>query len=289
MTLNHSVYSPSVGGRAKSLTRANPLTAYFVMAFGFAWTVEVVAFGLFDVPEVPGIVIAAFGPPVAAIVITQLTEGRDGVHTLLGRLRRWRVGLRWYALALVAVPAIGISSFVFLQDGTENLPGSPALLVLSYLLLVAVMMTMGGGQEELGWRGYALGPLQERLGAFRAAALLGLLWGLWHLPIYLLVPGYNNAGSGALAVGSAFAGFVGYTVALAMILSWVFNGTGGSVLLTMIVHGALNANFGLAPASAAAAWCITGAFAAVAMVIVLATRGHLGYGRHNVVSGPRAS
>ena len=171
------------------------------------------------------------------------------------------------------------------RRGTENLPGSAALLVPSYLLLVVIMMTMGGGQEELGWRGYALGPMQERLGAFRAAALLGLLWGLWHLPIYLLVPGYNNAGSGALDVALAFAGFVGYTVALAMILSWVFNGTGGSVLLTMIVHGALNANFGFAPASATASWCITSAFAALAVVVVMTTRAHLGYRRRHVVAG----
>jgi membrane protease YdiL (CAAX protease family) len=150
------------------------------------------------------------------------------------------------------------------------------MVVPSYLLLVLIMALPGGGQEELGWRGYALAPLQKRFGALWASLSLGAIWGFWHLPLYVLIVGYNNAGSSAASIAWAFAGFVGYTVVLSTILGWVYDGTRASVLLVMLVHGSMNSLFAFAPATATASWCLTGAFGALALLVVLATRGRLG-------------
>jgi membrane protease YdiL (CAAX protease family) len=256
--------------------------AYFTLAFAFSWSVELLAFGLLDVPVVPGIVIAAFGPPLAALVTTYVDQGRAGVHVLARRLIHWRVGLRWYAFAFVVIPVVGFSSFLFLADGTQNLPDAPMMLLPSYLLFVLIMMVMGGGQEELGWRGFALTPLQERHGALRASLLLGVIWGVWHLPLYVLVSDYNNAGSGAAGITTAFIGFVGYTIALSLLFAWAYNSTRGSVFFVMVLHGSVNAIFGFAPATATASWCLTAAVGALALLIAIATRGRLGYASPHV-------
>jgi membrane protease YdiL (CAAX protease family) len=252
------------------------LRAYFVVAFAFAWAVEVVAFALLDVPVLPAVVLAGFGPPLAAVVTSYVTDGQAGLHVLKRRLFHWRVGIGWYAFAFVVIPVVGFASFLFLGDGNANVPGSPVLLVASYLLLVLIMMLLGGGQEELGWRGYALAPLQERFGALRANLLLGVIWGFWHAPLYVLVADYNNAGSTGASVAAAFAGFVAYTVALAVVLAWAYNSTSESVLFVMLLHGSMNALFGFAPETSTAAWCLTGAIGALALLVVTATRGRLG-------------
>lgn len=272
-------------GRPRELLVEHPLLGFFVLAFGISWILELVAFGLFAVPEVPGIIVAAFGPPLAAIVVTRSIEGRVGVRALLRRIVHWRVGWRWYAFVLVGIPLLGVLSFVFLEDGTENLPAAPAF-VPTYLLLVVIMMFLGGGQEEPGWRGFALPRMQARFGPLDGTAVLGLLWGLWHLPLYVLISDYNNAGSGFGSVATSFLGFCGYTIALSMIMTWVFNHTSPSLFLVMLVHGSMNTLFGLAPETTLASWSITLAFAALALVIVVATHGRLGYRTVPVASAP---
>jgi membrane protease YdiL (CAAX protease family) len=270
------VQSPPEVGAVRGWIRAHPLRAYFVVAFAFAWAVEVVAFALLDVPELPAVVLAGFGPPVAAVVTSYVADGWAGLHVLKRRLFHWRVRVGWYAFAFVVIPVVGFCSFLFLSGGTENVPGSPVVLVASYLLLVLIMMLVGGGQEELGWRGYALGRLQQRFGASRAALLLGVVWGFWHLPLYVLVAGYNNAGSTGTSVAAAFAGFVAYTVALSVVLAWAYNSTSESVFFVMLLHGSMNALFGFAPETSTAAWCLTGAIGALALLVGIATRGRLG-------------
>lgn len=286
-TTMHAPISPT--GRSRDLVVRHPLLAYFVIAFGFSWVFELLAFGLLDIPELPGIIVAAFGPPVAAMLVTRVTEGATGVHALLGRILLWRVGLLWSAFVFLVIPVLGITSFVFLPDGTDNLPDPVLAIVPVYLLSVVILASLGGGQEELGWRGFALPLMQSRFEPLIGTALLGVLWGLWHLPLYVLVTDYNNAGSGFLGIGASFLGFVGYTVALAAIMTWVFNGTRGSVLLVMLVHGAMNANFGLAPETRLASWSLTLMFAALALVIVAATRGQLGYHRPDTSQPARSA
>lgn len=270
--------APLATGRLRDAVVEHSLLAYFVLAFGITWTYEVLVFALLDLPDMPWLIFGAFGPAVAAILVTRAAEGTTGVRSLLLGIRLWRVDVRWYAFALVGLPILGILSFVFLPHGTENLPDSALLVAPTYLLLVVVMASLGGGQEEPGWRGFALPRMQAAFGPLTGTLLLGAAWGLWHLPLYVWVSDYNNAGSGFVTIAASFLGFCGYSLALSLIMTWVFNGTRGSLLLVMLVHGSMNSIFGLAPETRLASWIVTLAIAVLALFVVAGTRGRLGYG-----------
>jgi membrane protease YdiL (CAAX protease family) len=263
--------------RPRGLVSEHPLLAFFAIAFVVTWVYELLCFGLLDLPGLPWMLLAPFVPAMAAVLVTRAIEGTPGVRTLWQRVTLWRVGMRWYALALVGIPILAVLSFVFLPDGTENLPGSAVLIPPTYLALILVMFFLGGGQEEPGWRGFALPRMQARFGPLPGTVLLGLLWGVWHLPLFLWVPDYNNAGFGFVSVTATFLGFVGYSVALSLIMTWVFNHTRGSVFMAMLVHATANANFALAPESQLAGTSVVLSIAVLALVILAATRGQLGY------------
>jgi membrane protease YdiL (CAAX protease family) len=152
-----------------------PLICFFVMAYAFTWivispwTLGATGAGLLPVdlagPAV-GLLLAAgilAGPTLAAIIMTAATEGRTGVYSLLGRLAVWRVGLRWYLLALLGVPLIMLLGFLAYAMAPPDLAalGGPAY-ALTYLLGFVLTMILGGPLiEEIGWRGFALPHLQR--------------------------------------------------------------------------------------------------------------------------------
>lgn len=117
---------------------------------------------------------------------------------------------------------------------------SPDPLTLGIGLVLATLL--GGGQEELGWRGFAQPELQAEIGATPAAVVIGVLWGLWHLPLFFDPTTVHSQWS----LPSQLMYFVGIT-AFSVLLAWVYNGAGGSVLLAMLMHGAENALGSLAP------------------------------------------
>ncbi len=175
-------------------------------------------------------VVADFGPSLAALVVAALG---GGLATLLARLGRVRVGARWYAVAFglpIAVMGVAIALFVVLGGDV----GAPVLGLgtLAALLGWWLLRTLAGGGlgEELGWRGFALPRLQARMGAVRASALLGVVWALWHLPLVFV-------SSSPLLQGAVLALFI---APMAFVYTWLFNGTGGSVLLPVLLHGTQN-------------------------------------------------
>ncbi len=273
----HAAVTPSIGRqRAPSRVREHPLVAYFALAFGVTWLCEVILFAVLHLPLLPWLIPAVFGPALAAFLVTGATEGRPGVRDLWRRCIRWRVGARWYLLVLVAVPALLLLSFVFLPGGTSRLHGGPLTVGLTYLAQFVVIFFLGGGQEEPGWRGFALPRLQERFGALVGSVLLGALWGLWHLPLFLFVPGYDNAGSGVAGIATTFAVFCLFTIGLSAIMTWFLNHTGGSVLMAMLLHAAVNATFAFAPATHLTTARMALWVAALALALIVATRGRLG-------------
>jgi membrane protease YdiL (CAAX protease family) len=258
--------------------RRRPVLAYFLFAFSVTWLYELLAFGLLHLPLLPWAIPGIFAPALAAYLVTAATDGRPGVRDLWHRCTRWRVGLRWYLLVLLALPALLVLSFVFLPDGTAGFHGGALTIALTYLAQFVVLFFLGGGQEEPGWRGFALPRMQEHAGPLAGTLLLGTLWAFWYLPLFLFVPGYDHAGSGFVGIATTFALFAFFTIGLATIMTWVFNGTGGSVLLTMLLHASVNAVFAFAPATRLAMASKDLWVAAVALCIVAVTRGRLGDG-----------
>jgi membrane protease YdiL (CAAX protease family) len=236
--------------------------------------------GLGLLPDSAGILawLAPFGPAVAAFVVTALTGGRPAVGQLLRRMVQWRVGIHWYLLILFGVPllellgAFAVLGSVPFDDLAQNWP----LIFTSYLPQVLVAVVVIGLAEETGWRGFALPRLQEWRGPLLGTAVLAVLWAGWHLP-NVLFGGWTGASYALWLVG---------TLAVAFVYTWVFNNTGGSILLAALLHAAINMSsglilelvpgmddaFGVQLYGAVAIACVI-----VALVLVVATRGRLGY------------
>jgi membrane protease YdiL (CAAX protease family) len=269
---------PATRGRWVSGARAHPVRAYFVITYLLSWCYWLIIYGLVhndsELWAAPG----AFVPALAAILVTQALEGRRGVHTFVRSWIRWRLAARWYAFALVVLPALVVLSYVFLPEGTKGFERSPVILGLTYLATFVVILFVGGGQEEPGWRGFALPRLQQRFGPVTGSVVLGTLWGFWHLPLFVLIPNYDNAGYGATAIATAFLVFVGgFTIGLSLLLAWLFNRTQGSVLLAMLAHASVNTALAFGPITRSATLISFLAILAIGIVVAIATRGRLGY------------
>ena len=265
------------GTRVGGLVRARPVPAFFVLAYLLSWVYWLVVLGIMGHDTLAWFVPGAFGPPLAALLVTGLVDGRDGTRAFLRRWVLWRVGVRWYALALVGLPALGLLVGLLLGDWSERFAGSGPSVVVTYLAVLSFLLVLGGGQEEPGWRGFALPRMQDRLGPLAASVVLGVLWGLWHLPVFVLVPGYNSAGSGVASIAASVLVFTAVgAVGQSLLLTWLFNNTRGSVLLAVLAHASLNAGWGLV-AGPAASMAVLASFGVVGVVVAVATRGTLSY------------
>lgn len=240
-----------------------PLVAFFALAFGLTWLFLLAdalgARGLIPFRLTlsgPGLILAllmSYGPSIAALLVAGTTEGRAGLWSLLRSLLRWRIGLRWYALALAGPAAL----FFVAARLSELLGGEPRPLPAqgwSVLLMGLVGSLLHGiaNGEELGWRGYALPRLLQRQRPLAASLTLGVIWFVFHLPI-MFVP---NSIAGDQSFATALPFFAG-VLATSVLMTWLYRGTGGSVLLTTLFHGAVNVWPGLvggAGSEATLAW-----------------------------------
>jgi membrane protease YdiL (CAAX protease family) len=224
---------------APPTTRAFPLK-YFVIAFAFAWLFwGLQLLGVWGViPTLPGLTgIATLGPLVAAVVVTAQEGGRAGLRSLLGRVVRWRVAPVWYAVALLGPLVLTLGAIALHVALGGQPPDLGSLIGVLPMVLIAfvfmmIFVTLG---EEVGWRGYALPALQVRYGALTSSVILGVMWGLWHLPLFFS----PSAGSYS---DLPFGLWLAYLIPFTILITWVFNSAGGSVLMAMFVHAVMNAS-----------------------------------------------
>ena len=230
----------------QALLKRHPITSYFLLSFLLAWAVWIPV-GLF----VPNVVTAhilpgAWAPTIAALVLTAVLDGRAGVRRLLRGVLKWRVAWYWYVFAILGPTLVVFAAILvhLLLGGTAptlagiaarfGLPAERAMLVLGFLPLVYVTTIFAGGPiaEELGWRGYAQPRLQAHIGPTFAGLAIGVLWGFWHLPLFFFLPS---------ATGDVpLTWFLPLTTACSVLFGWLYNQTGGSVLLCMLFHAGIN-------------------------------------------------
>lgn len=215
----------------------HPVASFLAVTYGFTWTAWYLGYLVRStrVALFVAIVVGGFGPAVGAIAVTRATGG--SVREWLRSVLRWRLPVRWY-LAAVGVPAVvyavAAALLVFAGAGVRLSTAGRGALVFLAGLPVATLLT--GGNEEFGWRGFLLARLQRRYDAFSASILVGLAWAGWHLPVYFLPLGL---------IEGSYALFVPFIVAVSVLLTWLYNETGGSVLLAMLMHGSVNSATGL--------------------------------------------
>lgn len=278
----------------RSLVRRYPLSAFFTLAYGLSWLVwsplllstDGVGLLVFDFPgagstaQLLGILPGAYlGPLAAAFAVTAAAEGRAGLRRWARRLTHWRVGWRWYAAVLTAVPAVILVSTLALPGAASGIQTVGALVLLAYLPVLVVQVLTTSLAEEPGWRDFALPRLQRRFGALTGTVVLGLLWGGWHLPLFL-TPAW--AGPDVTWLGPVE--FVVTCVPISIVMTWVFNRTRQSVPLLMVLHASINSVMSLVwtqvfptlDPSSDAAHAVLIAATLSAAVVLLATRGRLG-------------
>lgn len=184
--------------------------------------------------------VGTFGPVLAALLLTAYRGGKGEVKRLLGKLLIWRVSIWWYLFsflttAVVALLAIGLHVWLGGAVPVFNDPGQ-LYLVVPVFLYVLVFSTLG---EEIGWRGFALPRLQSRYGALTSSLILGIVWGLWHLPLFWMKGDFHQEIPLTL--------FLLQILGLSILYTWMFNHTRGSLLMAHLFHAATNATLGLVP------------------------------------------
>ncbi|MBD1844744.1 CPBP family intramembrane metalloprotease [Cyanobacteria bacterium FACHB-63] len=211
------------------------LFTYCLIAFGWSWLCWLCANLVLPFAGVAATVLgilASFGPSLAAIVLSAL--GSSGIHAFLAQSCRWRVSWVWYGIAfLLPAAAMAIALGLHLASG-GTLPPSPAsgrwlLAVLNFILVLLIGGPLG---EEFGWRGYLLPRLQRRFSALWASIILGIIWSIWHLPLFFT--------PGTVQQQLPIALFFLNTTALSILFTWLFNRTGGSVVIAIVLHTAVN-------------------------------------------------
>jgi uncharacterized protein len=225
---------------ARTVARSAFPLKFVVVAFTFTWIFWLLAVlearGLITSLPVPAVFLGAFGPMVAAVAITAQEGGRAGLRSLLSRIVRWRVAPIWYGVAIlgpIVIQLLAMALHVILggqpPDLLAMLGALPTVVVTSIYMFVQV-----GIGEEIGWRGYALPKLQAGYSALASSVILGVIWTLWHLPVF-----FNPATSYSRTPSWVFLVFL---LPVSIVITWVFNSTEGSVLMVMILHAVLNAS-----------------------------------------------
>lgn len=184
------------------------------------------------------------GPMVAALAVTGVSQHLPGIKQLLSGLIRYRVNWRWYAFALL-VPLLmfvlaAILNFLFFKEwpAWQDFGRMDDLFVgrgLGETAVLHFLMVWLG--EEVGWRGFALPRLQLKYTPVRATFILGILWGFWHMPTFLFEYSLLEG------VGIALF-FTLITFPIAVVYTWLYNGTGGSLLIPSLWSTALALGIG---------------------------------------------
>lgn len=227
--------------RADSAERAdsadvpfNALVPFLLVAFGLAWGILALFIFLNDQMTVlfgaltgqhPLFFLAVYAPAIAAFMVVLYYGGAGGLWRYLARLLLWRCSPVWYAFLIIGIPLLFFGGAVIKGNlFTEPFPFS------SFQALGAAMLFMAikGPVEEFGWRGLALPLIQRQLAPIWAGLILGVIWGLWHFPAFLL--------SGTPQSAWSFTPFFIGSVAVSVIVTQLFNASRGSILLPALFH-----------------------------------------------------
>jgi len=223
----------------QGLVHQYPVVVFFLIAYAFSWTIGGLLIADYQgALSVPGALhyVSAFGPMIAAIVVTALISGRPGLLDLWRRGIRADVGWRWWLIGVGTPVALGVAAIVVFWLSNGVLPDLALFGEVDYLGAIGALAALAlwiatyGFGEEVGWRGFAFHRMESG-GWMQAAVMIGVLWGLWHLPYF-----FYKANFIALGIG----GFAGYLISITMgsiLLSWMYRGSGRSILVVALWHG----------------------------------------------------
>lgn len=266
----------------RTAVAGHPIAAFFGFAYLYSWMFWAPAALGYDGPAgQAAIFVGVWGPAAAGLTVTWLLGRsiRDWIHNMF----HWRVQRRWYVFALLfpaAVIVVVSAMFVALGEDLDRSLLGERLAV--YVPMLVFLTLLGGGNEEWGWRGFALPELLERHRPVAATLILGSLWALWHLPLLAAQDDLSH-GLGGAELTVVLAATVINIIGLAFFYTYLYLNT-RSTLLAVLFHGSFNAANGTlvlrdeieGSAYATMQYCITATTLLVVAVLVWRTRGRLG-------------
>lgn len=224
--------------------KQNPIPAFFAVTFLIAWSIWL-PLGLFAPEQAILSLPGAWAPTISALILIGLSERWGGIRRFLKKVLHWRVGLGWYlvvlfGVAMIAFLAIGIGILFGIPAPELTLPaGVPRDALLGVLPIVFLLNIFVGGPlaEDIGWRGYILPLMREQMSALKASLVIGVIWAIWHLPIFIF-PGWTEV------VGNIpFLWFTLLTTSWSVLFAWVYVNT-ESILMPVLFHAAINTTLG---------------------------------------------
>jgi len=237
----------------QSKFKTRNLWPFFLIAFAFTWIfwiLEALAIrGMLGTSIFVDFLVgpnnpAAWGPLVAAFLLTYLSARKVGVIKLLKRGVYFRFNKIWWLPTLFLMPAITGGALLLAILSGETIPeltwlSNPFTLVVGSYSFTYLLFLGGPLQEEFGWRGYALPRLQARFNALVSSLILGFMWGLWHLPYFFI--------SEEIIYQHAIFGLIISDILIAILMTWLYNNTGGSILTALIFHTTISFSWVLFP------------------------------------------
>jgi membrane protease YdiL (CAAX protease family) len=250
----------------------------FALVLAFTWPFLIVdvlgSHGIlpFRVPVALWLVMG-YMPTLAAVVVTNVTQGREGVRALLKKLLITRVGLRWYLFAIFGLAGVAIAAIVLsnLFGNSADVPIIPAEMMAAGPIALIVNAVLGFllrgilNGEELAWRGAALPRLQAKYNALTSSLILSIPWILFHLPLFFT--------RGATQADMSFIGYAVQLAAVSILFTWLYNNTRGSVFLAYLMHAAFNtwtSFFSIDAANHFQSWMLNAVFLVLAVMVVIA-------------------
>ncbi len=287
--------SPVRPSALKGWISRHPVLAYLILAYAISWTIFLVpllsrqGIGVlaFDAPpvEVFILLVSVAGLAGSAFVVTAIVDGRPGVRALASRLVRWRVGLQWYLVAvfgLLATALVGVSIAYGTAPITALVRQAP--LLIGYVFQVVLVAALVNLWEETGWTGFMFTRLQPRFGALAAALMVAPCFGAIHLPLLFVTDGLTTGKVPPQEIPLFILLLLAvFSIPVRVIAAWVYDNARGSLLIMGLFHAALGATTGgvllpyLVPQGANLTVAVYGSFAGLAVLLIVLTRGKLGY------------
>jgi len=284
----------TIDNRAKAggLLAGHPLLLFFLSSFVLTWGYFWLIWAPLGLPA-SLIALGGFGPAISAFLVLAITSGMPGVLSLLRSIVHWRVGVRWYLVALLGVPLLNLFAFLVVPGTLSDFVAPDSRLLRVYLSEMAMSLTIGIAPlwEEVGWRGFALPCIQRLYGPVRGTLILGALWGFWHLPFFFGPLAQTGPDSTWLSATIALVEFSIGLTGLSVVMTWILNNCGGSTLLAILIHAAFDSS-GLALVALFPSTSpyylpvhyqtlgIAIVFSIAALVLIVVTKGDLSYQRY---------
>ena len=206
----------------KKLVQRNPTASYFIITFVISWlgAFILVSPKLFSgqaIPKMDGILmfpLMLIGPVAASFTLTYLTEGKTGIKNFFSRMGKWKAPLKSYVIAFIIPPCLILLTLFILQIFVSPL-FKPNFFLLGFLFGIPA-----GFFEEIGWTGFAYKKLRLKFTVFKSSLILGLFWGLWHLPV---IDFLGAASPHKQYLLPFFIAFIAILVAMRLIMMWIYS------------------------------------------------------------------